>query len=158
MEFVKEIITDEERSVLLENMKGLLDEYDYQYTEEALNKIINTWATNKADLITSFKKHPNYLEGKFMIVFSHNFDRNVDVREIANFKDWLISLDITMAVREFMPEDMRNHVIDYGRKLPSGIFGFVYDLPKNTHSILMMKLSPSWTRFAPASTPIKDRR
>lgn len=132
MEFVKEIITDEERNVLLENMKGLLDEYDYQYTEEALNKIINTWATNKADLITAFKKHPNYLEGKFMIVFSHNFDRNVDVREIVNFKDWLINLGITMAVREFMPEDMRNHVIDYGRKLPSEIFRFVFDLPTNT--------------------------
>lgn len=136
MEFIKEIITDEERSVLLENMKGLLDEYDYQYTEEALNKIIDTWATNKADLITSFKKHPNYLEGKFMIVFSHNFDRNVDVREIANFKDWLISLDITMAVREFMPEDMRNHIIDYGRRLPSGIFSFVCGLPTNTEQYI----------------------
>lgn len=132
MELVKEIITDEERNVLLKNMKDLLDEYDYQYTEEALNKIINTWATNKADLITAFKKHPNYLEGKFMIVFSHNFDRNVDVREIVNFKDWLINLGITMAVREFMPEDMRNHVIDYGRKLPSEIFRFVFDLPTNT--------------------------
>lgn len=132
MELVKEIITDEERNALLENMKDLLDEYDYQYTEEALNKIINTWATNKADLITAFKKHPNYLEGKFMIVFSHNFDRNVDVREIVNFKDWLIDLGITMAVREFMPEDMRNHVIDYGRKLPSEIFRFVFDLPTNT--------------------------
>lgn len=110
------------RNALLENMKDLLDEYDYQYTEEALN----TWATNKADLITAFKKHPNYLEGKFMIVFSHNFDRNVDVREIVNFKDWLIDLGITMAVREFMPEDMRNHVIDYGRKLPSEIFRFCF--------------------------------
>ena len=132
MEFVKKIITDEERNALLENMKDLLDEYDYQYTEEALNKIINTWATNKADLITAFKKHPNYLEGKFMIVFSHNFDRNVDVREIVNFRDWLIDLDITMAVKEFMPEDMRNHVIDYGRRLPSEIFSFVFDLPANT--------------------------
>ena len=132
MELVKEIITDEERNALLENMKDLLDEYDYQYTEEALNKIINTWATNKADLITAFKKHPNYLEGKFMIVFSHNFNRNVDVREIVNFRNWLIDLDITTAVKEFMPEDMRNYVIDYGRKLPSEIFSFVLDLPANT--------------------------
>lgn len=132
MEFVKKIITDEERNALLENMKGLLDEYDYQYTEEALNKIINTWVTNKADLIIAFKKHPNYLEGKFMIVFSHNFDRNVDVREIVNFRNWLIDSDITTAVKEFMPEDMRNYVIDYGRKLPSEIFSFVFGLPANT--------------------------
>lgn len=132
MELVKEIITDEERNALLENMKDLLYEYDYQYTDEALNKIIDTWATNKAELITAFKKHPNYLQGKFMIVFSHNFDRNVDVREIVNFRDWLIDLDITMAVKEFMPEDMRNHVIDYGRKLPSEIYSFVFSLPTNT--------------------------
>lgn len=64
MELVKEIITDEERNMLLDNMKFLLDQYDYQYTDEALNKIIDTWATNKADLITAFKRHPNYLEGQ----------------------------------------------------------------------------------------------
>lgn len=132
MELVKEIITDEERNMLLKNMKGLLDQYDYQYTEEALNKIIDTWATNKADLITAFKRHPNYLEGKFMIVFSHNFNRDVDKEEIVKFRTWLTSYDTTMAVREFMPEDMRNHVIDYGRKLPSEIFRFVFDLPTNT--------------------------
>ena len=86
MEFVKEIINDEERKVLLSDMKGLLDEYDYKYTDEALNKIIDTWATNKAELITAFKKHPNYLQGKFMIVFSHNFNRNVDRDVVRRFK------------------------------------------------------------------------
>ena len=50
---VKEIITDEERETLLKNMEGLLAEYDYEYTEDALNKIIDTWATNKANLITA---------------------------------------------------------------------------------------------------------
>ena len=108
MEFVKEIITDEERNMLLDNMKFLLDQYDYQYTDEALNKIIDTWATNKADLITAFKRHPNYLEGKFMIVFSHNFNREVDKDEIANFRTWLLSYDPALAVREFKPDDMES--------------------------------------------------
>lgn len=136
MEFVKKIITDEERNALLENMKGLLDEYDYQYTEEALNKIINTWATNKADLITAFKKHPNYLQGKFMIVFSHNFNRNVDRDVVRSFRQWLFNYDTCIAVREFMPEAMRDEVIDYGRKLPRDIFLFLSDIGDMTEQYI----------------------
>lgn len=129
---VSEIINDEERRTLLNDMKGLLDEYDYQYTEEALNKIIDEWATNKADLITAFKKHPNYLNGKFMIVFSHNFDRNTDKSAIIGFKKWLLSYDACCAAREFMPEEMRNEVIDYGRKLPNDIFSFFANMHRMT--------------------------
>ena len=95
---VSEIINDEERKALLSDMKGLLDEYDYKYTDEALNKIIDTWATNKAELITAFKKHPNYLQGKFMIVFSHNFSRNVDRDVVRRFKQWLLNFDTCISV------------------------------------------------------------
>lgn len=129
---VNEIINDEERRVLLKDMKGLLDEYDYQYTDEALNKIIDKWAINKADLITAFKKHPNYLQGKFMIVFSHNFDRIIDKGVIRDFKKWILSNDACLAAREFMPEKMRNEVIDQGRKLPNDIFCFLSDIPSMT--------------------------
>ena len=129
---ISEIINDEERKVLLEDMKGLLSEYDYQYTEEALNKIIDTWATNKAELITAIKKHPNYLQGKFMIVFSHNFDRTVDKTAINGFKKWLLNSETCFAVREFMTEEMRNEVIDYGRKLPNDIFCFLTEMTNMT--------------------------
>ena len=129
---ISEIINDEERKVLLDDMKGLLSEYDYQYTEEALNKIIDTWATNKADLITAIKKHPNYLQGKFMIVFSHNFDRTVDKTAINGFKKWLLNSETCFAVREFMTEEMRNEVIDYGRKLPNDIFCFLTEMTNMT--------------------------
>ena len=129
---ISEIINDEERKVLLEDMKRLLSEYDYQYTEEALNKIIDTWATNKADLITAIKKHPNYLQGKFMIVFSHNFDRTVDKTAINGFKKWLLNSETCFAVREFMTEEMRNEVIDYGRKLPNDIFCFLTEMTNMT--------------------------
>ena len=129
---VSEIINDEERKVLLEDMKELLSEYDYQYTEEALNKIIDTWATNKAELITAIKKHPNYLQGKFMIVFSHNFDRTVDKTAINGFKKWLLNSETCFAVREFMTEEMRNEVIDYGRKLPNDIFCFLTEMNNMT--------------------------
>lgn len=136
MEFVKEIINDEERRALLSDMKGLLDEYDYKYTDEALNKIIDTWATNKAELITAFKKHPSYLQGKFMIVFSHNFSRNVDRDVVRSFKQWLLNSDTCIAVREFMPEAMRDEVIDYGRKLPQDIFHFLSNIEGMTEQYI----------------------
>ena len=133
---VKEIITDEEREELLKNMKELLSEYGYNYTERALNKIIDTWATNKADLILAFKKHPNYLKGKFMIVFSHNFNREVDLNVLRLFRHWILDIDTCMALREFMPEEMRTEVIDYGRRLPSAIYDFLYDLQNMTEQYI----------------------
>ena len=125
---VKEIITDDERKSLLKDMEHLLDEYDYDYTEEALDRIINTWAENKADLITAFKKHPNYLKGKFMIVFSHNFARETSTNALRDFAKWLLDLDNALAVREFMPDDMKDYCTSYGKKLPGAIFNFVINL------------------------------
>lgn len=43
---VSEIITEEERYVLLNDMEQLLSEYDYKFTGYALNKIIDTWAND----------------------------------------------------------------------------------------------------------------
>lgn len=125
---VKEIITDDERKSLLKDMEHLLDEYDYDYTDEALNKIIDTWAENKADLITAFKKHPNYLEGKFMIAFNHDYVRSVDTRGIRAFRSWMLNRDNALAVREFMPEEMREYVIHNGLFLPSEIFGLLRNM------------------------------
>ena len=129
---VKEIITEDERKTLIENMEHLLDAYDYDYTDEALNKIIDTWAANKADLITAFKKHPNYLEGKFMIVFNHEYARCTDVNAIRNFKQWILDSENAIAVREFMPEEMREYVVNLGILLPENIFRVLYLLDKCT--------------------------
>lgn len=125
---VKEIITEDERKSLLKDMEHLLDEYDYDYTDEALNKIINTWAENKADLITAFKKHPNYLKGKFMIAFNHDYVRSVDTMGIRAFESWMLNRDNALAVREFMPEEMREYVIDNNLFLPSEIFGLLRNM------------------------------
>ena len=130
------IITYEERETILKNMVKVLDEYDYNYTTDALYKIIDTWATNKADLILAFKKHPNYLKGKFMIAFSHNFNREIDLNALELFKRWLFDFDTCMALREFMPEEMRIEVIDYGRKLPDAIYRFLCDLPNMTEQYI----------------------
>lgn len=136
---VKEIISEKEREMLLEEMENLLDKYDYNYSEDALDKIIDTWAEDKADLITAFKKHPNYLEGKFMIVFSHNFSRDVDMHAIGNFKEWFFSYEVSTEAREFMPEDMKKWCINNGTKYPMEIFAFFTDLRHMTAQYISSK-------------------
>ena len=86
------MITSEERKGLLAQMKDVLYDYDYDYETYALEKIIDKWAENKADLIEAFKKHPNYLEGKFMIAFDADFDREINKEQSVIFSRWLMSI------------------------------------------------------------------
>ena len=83
------IITMEEKNYILSSMESLLEEYNYKYTTEALEHIIDTWATQKATLIEAFKKHPNYVEGKFMIAFDADYERDIDRMASRNFSSWL---------------------------------------------------------------------
>lgn len=82
-------ITNEERAYLLEKMKALLEEYDYKYEEIALNIIITKWYSQKEPLIEAFKKHPNYIESKFMIAFEQSYERCIDTDESYSFSKYL---------------------------------------------------------------------
>ena len=83
------IITTEERNYLLKEMENILDKYDHAWNRFALEKIVDTWAKNKATLIEAFKKHPNYMEGKFMIAFDVDYDREIDKNASSVFSSWL---------------------------------------------------------------------
>lgn len=83
------IITNEERKYLLDNMKELLSKYDYDYEESSLDFIISNWAENKKSLIEAIKKHPNYMDGKFMIAFKHGFERCQDKEYMRSFFDYV---------------------------------------------------------------------
>ena len=85
---IDEIITPEERTRLLEEMKNFLVEYSYHPTDFALNKIIDEWATNKADLIKGFKKHPNY-NGWFQIQFDTDYERKINHKDTESFREYL---------------------------------------------------------------------
>lgn len=148
---VSEIITEEERYALLNDMEQLLSEYDYKFTGYALNKIIDTWATNKADLIKAFKRHPNYLEGKFMIVFSHDFERVTDRNALERFKSWLIDNDVVKYVKEnnFMPENMKKETSLYGQKYPTEIFDFLIKIPAYTFQYIDSELADELNKICP---------
>lgn len=148
---VSNIITEEERKTLLDQMKHLLDEYDYEYTDRALNKIIDTWANNKKDLIAAFRKHPNYLEGKFMIVFSHDFERVTDRNALERFKSWVIDGDVVDYVKEknFMPENMKKEASLYGQKYPTNIFEFLIKIPVYNSQYIDSELADELNEICP---------
>lgn len=130
MSNVNEIITSEEREYLLDSMANLLSEYSYRYTESALNKIIDTWAEQKADLIAAFKKHPNYLPGKFMIAFSHDYERKLDPKETHNFINWFCNRDKLMELRALLPAEMIAEADEEEARVPRKIYNFIkVDLP-----------------------------
>lgn len=92
-EIVPYELSEEMRESLITEMKTLLEKFHYHPTDEALNKIIDEWRTNKADLIRMFEKHPNY-NGKFQIAFDYDFDRELDNTGVFNFIKWLESDDV----------------------------------------------------------------
>lgn len=85
---VKYDLTEEQKTELREEIKTLLKQYRYHPTDQGVDKIIDTWAKNKGWLIRLFEQHPNY-NGKFQIVFDHDFDRNIDKNGSYNFAKWL---------------------------------------------------------------------
>lgn len=116
-------ITDEERKYLLTSICNLLEKYDYSYSTWAIDEIIDTWANNKANLINAFKKHPNYVEGQFMIVFDHDYERKVDYNAIANFKRWLIYGPVCSCADDIPQEIKKLKQYDY-QWLPQNLFYF----------------------------------
>lgn len=83
------MITVEEKNYLQDKMIDLLEEYDYSYTEDAVWDIIDTWSQRKATLIEAFKQHPNYIDGKFMIAFDTDYEREIDKNALREFENWL---------------------------------------------------------------------
>lgn len=121
------IITEHERSYLIDCITDLLNEYDYEWDYNALNDIIDTWAVQKANLIKAFKGHPHYLEGKFMIAFDSNYERVVDVNESKRFSDYLTSLSMDEVAA--MPAEVNERREQEGcALLPNRIFIFLSHL------------------------------
>lgn len=123
------VITEMERKYLLDKMMDLLDEYDYRYETSALDTIIDTWAENKGVLIDAFKKHPNYIEGKFMIAFDSDFDREINIGASVNF-----SMYLSGVIRE-RKDDIPQEMIDAREReccayLPDVLYNFLCNIER----------------------------
>ena len=118
-------ITLEERKHLLYNMGKLLNDYDYNYEDDALDEIISEWANQKAELISAFKKHPNYIDGKFMIAFNCDYERTLDHKAVKNFRQYL--LDIFAFGHDERPAYVKEHT-PIGCILPPELYHFIEDM------------------------------
>ena len=86
-------LSDEMRRELLDEMSSLLRTYRYDPQEEGLNRILDEWCKNKANLIRLFEKHPNY-NGKFQIAFDFDYEREFDSDKAYEFCMWLKSNEV----------------------------------------------------------------
>ena len=82
------VLTVEERETLRSEIIELLEEYDYNPSGYAVNKIIDEWVKNKGWMIELFKKHPNY-NGKFQIVFDTDYTRCCNKDILSDFAYWM---------------------------------------------------------------------
>lgn len=101
----KNIISMASKQDIMANMKRLLQEYDYEYTDYAIKRIVDKWAEQKANLIELLSKHPNYVDGQFLIAFNKDWNREIDVTGAQNFASWILFNAAT--IRENMPECMK---------------------------------------------------
>ena len=86
------MLSTSEKNYLQTSMEGLLFEYDYNYRSAAVANILDEWSRQKGWLIEAFKKHPNYIEGKFMIAFDADYERKIEKRPSSRFSDWILDV------------------------------------------------------------------
>ena len=128
----KQIISMEAKKNIMAHMENLLDEYDYEYTEPAIKKIINRWAEQKADLINLLSKHPNYVEGEFLIAFNKDWNREINTDGAFTFANWI--LNNAKIIRENFSEklkEIRQSELSCSL-LTEERFNFYYPLTLNT--------------------------
>lgn len=129
------MITVQEREYLLDSMVDLLDEYDYAYDRWALNQIIDEWADQKSTLIEAFKKHPNYIDGKFMIAFDCDYEREFNAESVINFIKYLKQVaEIPTYVANLPEEITQQRIKDGAALLPQEIWHFICYLPEHIKS------------------------
>ena len=99
---------------MIYEMKQLLTTYKHPATDKGIGKIIDEWAKNKSNLISLFEKHPNY-NGKFQIVFDHDYDRQLDRDGARNLYNWLESDEVAslykkeVIIGEYSYKDLIKH-------------------------------------------------
>lgn len=120
-----EILTKNEHNVILQNMENLLSEYNYIYSEDALNTIIDTWAEQKWDLLSAFKRHPNYVENEFCIAFNLDYERTLDLEESFRFSRWI--MENIESVERYLPENIAEYK-SAGEIIPWSMFNVMKHL------------------------------
>ena len=143
------MLTATEKQQLLYAMEDLLYEYDYEYNRSSLREIIDEWASQKETLIEAFKRHPNYIEGKFMIAFDSNYDREIDIEQCKEFSEWLKHI-MPDYVGGLPTEINERRIQDGAEHLPYDIYFFICDLDRYSFRTLSDDLAHRLNEMVPA--------
>ena len=118
-------ITNDERATLFAQMTDLLNKFEYEYSTSAIDKIIDKWCENKGTLIEAFKKHPNYIDGKFLIAFESDYERDIDFNAIDNFRYYIQRIMYSEDVKNNLPDDIKSQM-NWDSVLPDRMWQLVY--------------------------------
>ena len=72
------------KETMKQGMIKVLNMYDIPWGNSAIDKIINTWADNKAPLIELLRHHPNWNDEKCYVAFDQNIKGQPDEEKIYN--------------------------------------------------------------------------
>ena len=93
------------KETMKQGMIKVLNMYDIPWGNSAIDKIINTWADNKAPLIELLRHHPNWNDEKCYVAFDQNIQGQPDEEKIYNFINWMIikgrRTDALFALRDY---------------------------------------------------------
>lgn len=71
---------------LIDEILELHHEFGYDSTTYGVEEIVDTWWENKGRYMTQlFGNHPNYMPGKFQIVFDSDYNRRIDSVAVDEF-------------------------------------------------------------------------
>ena len=122
------IITKNEREYIVNNMTNVLKTYGHDHQMETLDKIVTEWSVQKETLINAFKKHPNYVDGKFMIAFIKDYERPMNEAGAANFSYWLDNFAICQYYKNH-PDVIKERTKEDGCSwLPNRLYRFLTEL------------------------------
>ena len=82
-------VSNETYQNILQEMKDVLCDRNYDYSNRALESIVDTWASRKANLLDLLSKHPNWDENRLMIRFDKDFAREINIDTARGFVNWL---------------------------------------------------------------------
>lgn len=132
----KMALVPEVRSALINEILDLHHEYGYKSTVYGVEKVVDAWWENKGRAMTQlFGNHPNYVPGKFQIVFDSDYNREIDMSIVSEFIHWVF--DRLIDNEESYPEEVATCDCGFGRQLGAG---YDYMFKKKSEGKVYLKI------------------
>ena len=137
------------KETMKQGMIKVLNMYDIPWGDSAIDKIINTWADNKAPLIELLRHHPNWNDEKCYVAFDQNIKGQPDEEKIYNFINWMIikgrRTDALFALRDYreqlLDERTASLIKEYGSDNSSGMPNVICGFNKQMKKLCDQKIT-----------------